>query len=186
MFQSPVTPIKSSTNWIALQCHAASSPGAVASVEVKHERIASRLKVHYRITGDISSLRIPVPQSATRRDELWRHTCMEIFLARADSAGYSEFNFSPSLQWAAYQFASYREGMMSLSGESPTIIVSSEARLFLLSATVQLPPICAARSLQMGLSAVIEDCAGTCSYWALQHDTVHPDFHRSENWVQRI
>ena len=186
MLQSPNAPLTSSSTWIALQCHSASSAGEVTSIEVRHHRIASLLTLHYRITGDISSLRIPPAQVATRCDELWRHTCMEVFFAPCGSAAYCEYNFSPSSYWAAYQFSGYREGMGPLSCKSPVIEVSNESRQLLLSATVNLPVVFATSSLQTGWCAVIEDCEGACSYWALQHDTVHPDFHRSENWVQCV
>jgi hypothetical protein len=46
-----------------------------------------------------------------RADELWRHTCCELFLAERGRAGYHEFNFAPSTEWAIYRFQAYREGM---------------------------------------------------------------------------
>jgi hypothetical protein len=46
-----------------------------------------------------------------RADELWKTTCFELFLSVSGQGDYYELNFSPSGNWNAYHFDSYREGM---------------------------------------------------------------------------
>ncbi len=54
---------------------------------------------------------MPVAAANARSDGLWRHTCFEAFIRASSDIGYYELNFSPSGQWAAYQFSGYRNGM---------------------------------------------------------------------------
>jgi hypothetical protein len=58
---------------------------------------------------------------ASRTDELWKQTCFEAFVGSPAEESYFEFNFSPSTQWAAYGFDSYRAGMRDVDIEAPTI-----------------------------------------------------------------
>src|SRR5687768_10522470 len=54
---------------------------------------------------------IAEPAEQERADELWLTTCFEAFLRPHGETAYREWNFAPSTQWAAYEFADYREGM---------------------------------------------------------------------------
>ena len=67
------------------------------------------LAVTYILEGDIERLRLPAPQPARFADELWRHTCCELFIACKNEPAYHECNFAPSNEWAAYAFARTRE-----------------------------------------------------------------------------
>jgi len=69
------------------------------------------LVCHYSLHGDMSQVRVPGARAGRRADDLWKHTCFEAFVAADYTPGYFEFNFSPSLDWAAYRFADYRAGM---------------------------------------------------------------------------
>src|SRR5258706_375631 len=68
------------------------------------------LAVAYVIEGELARLRIPAPRPPRVGERLWQHTCCEVFVAREGRAGYHEFNFAPSGEWAAYAFRHYREG----------------------------------------------------------------------------
>lgn len=67
-------------------------------------------------------LKIPTlkpPAARRRQDELWKQTCLEIFVADAAfassaSEGYIEMNLAPSGDWNLYAFDSYRSGMRPL------------------------------------------------------------------------
>src|SRR5437868_3259519 len=86
--------------------------GAVARIEVKVARPSmASLVLSYIVTGDISDIRMPRVVAAERGDELWRHTCFEVFVRTASGSDYYEFNFAPSTEWAAYRFNAYRSGM---------------------------------------------------------------------------
>ena len=75
-----------------------------------------------------ASLILPAPAEPTRADELWKHTCCELFLLNPADNSYLEFNFSPSGQWAAYRFDSYRAGMRNLDVKRPVIFTSNAAQ----------------------------------------------------------
>jgi len=148
------------------------SPSPVARIEVELARTGDRLSLTYSIFGDLDEVSIPSPLGAARADGLWKHMCLEAFVA-ADT-GYYEYNFSPSGQWAAYRFDAYREGMRDAATPDPVIRWSEEEGAARLAATLHLPPDLTGR---LGLSAIIEDKAGNRSFWALAHPAGAPDFH---------
>ncbi|HEX2225792.1 MAG TPA: DOMON-like domain-containing protein [Candidatus Binatia bacterium] len=151
-------------------------------------RIERRLlALTYVVKGDIERLRAPTAKSPRRVPGLWRHTCFEAFIAVKGSRSYYEFNFSPSGEWAAYSFRSYREGS-PLENErlQPGITVRRDASTLELSADIHLDHLPAAgkgASLWLGLSAVIEDTEGRLSYWALTHPPGKPDFHYPDSFI---
>lgn len=142
------------------------------------ERTPQGLAARYRIEGDLSRVRVPSPAQARRADNLWRHTCCELFLARG--AGYREYNFSPSGEWAAYAFDDYRKAAGNVAVE-PRIRVRSGSGFLELEADVP-----ESAEAQVGLSAVIEDSEGTLSYWALRHTPGKPDFHHPDAFALRL
>jgi len=150
-----------------------------------------RLGLRYRIDGDIARLRLPSPQPPGPADGLWAHTCFELFVAETGADAYREFNFSPSGQWAAYRFRAYRERdvadeALEALGDAPRVTLRSNDTTLELDAVVpssRLPP--SARSLRLGLTAVVEDTDGVLSYWALRHPGARPDFHHCDGFVLR-
>lgn len=139
---------------------------------------ANRLVLDYRVSGRIKALRVPAPASPLRTDDLWRHTCFEAFVQDGD-AGYREYNFSPSTQWAAYRFTAYRDGMTPEPVATPQIVVAAEARSLRITAAFDISPGAA----RAGLAAVIEDGAGWKSYWALRHPAGKADFHHADGFA---
>lgn len=119
---------------------------------------------------------IPAAQESERADGLWRTTCFEAFLRERDEEVYREWNFAPSGQWAAYDFAGYREGMAAAEvASAPYIRVEDNFTWWALGATIAVD---AEPQWELGLSAVLEESDGTRSYWALAHpDGDKPDFH---------
>lgn len=144
----------------------------------------------YSLKGDITRLRIPPPRNRRSADRLWQHTCFEVFIAEKGQQSYWEFNFSPSGEWAAYAFKSYRDGgPIGDDGLHPKIVVHSAANSFELDAIVRLDRFQAIdpnMPLRMGLSAVVEENDGTLSYWALKHPPGKPDFHHPESFALEL
>ena len=119
-----------------------------------------------------------------RTDELWRTTCFEAFLWAEDEAGYSEWNFAPSGDWAAYAFDAYREGMAQADGvASPYVRMEDNFTWWTVLATIAVP---AGTTFALALSAVLEQQDGTKSYWALVHPAGAPDFHHPDCFVARL
>lgn len=169
----------------ALRRHPDSLCFAVSHIEVEVARPrAGELLLSYVVTGKISDVRLPPVTAAARSDELWRHTCFEAFVCAWPDAAYYEFNFSPSTQWAAYRFSSYRSGMrVAADIIALPIEVQSSPDCYTLQATLDFDrmsglPRGALRRL--GLSALIEDISGRKSYWALAHPPGKPDFHHAD------
>jgi len=155
---------------------------AVAAVREASDTVA----VSYRLAGALSSLRVPAPTTASRRDGLWRHTCFEAFVAPATAPAYVEFNLSPSGEWAAYRFDAYREGMAALDGPAPRIACRARGDALELHAVLPLPSWLSGVPLRLGLTAVVEDAHGGLGYWALRHPAAAPDFHHPDGFTLEI
>ena len=90
--------------------HPDAPPGPLTGIEVEVARSGTRFDLRYIARGRIKELLLPPKAAPTRRDELWKHTCFEAFLGAGES-GYVEVNLSPSNEWAAYRFTTYRAGL---------------------------------------------------------------------------
>lgn len=139
------------------------------------------LALRYRIEGDLGRLRIPAPRAPALGERLWQHSCCEAFVGPAGTAAYREFNLSPSGEWAAYAFQSYRQGE-PWRAPDPEIEVRSSGGELELQARIPAPP----GRLRLALCAVIEDGAGALSYWALRHPAGKPDFHHPDAFALEL
>ena len=167
------------------------TPGEwVWSIAADVQLEAGVLVCHYALHGEVNRLRVPAVRAGRRADELWQHTCFEVFAAAERGAGYYEFNFSPSLDWAAYHFDEYREGMTPASlARAPGLTSRRTAERLELTAHLHLEglaPLAHAPRLRLGLTAVVEDDGGTLSYWALRHAPGNPDFHDPDGFTLEI
>lgn len=148
-----------------------------------------RLSLSYHLAGSLGDILIPPRKTdAARRDELWQHTCFELFLQGRDESAYWEFNFSPSGEWAIYRFDRYRSGMSLPESEfKPLIRLTQKADTLWLNVMVDLSltdlAIDAETPVRLGISAVIESAEGEISYWALHHPSEKPDFHHTGSFA---
>jgi hypothetical protein len=171
-----------------LRLHPDSLCAAATRIDVDVARPhAGSLVLRYFVTGKIADLRIPPATAATRADELWQHTCFEAFVRSPADAGYYEFNFAPSTQWAAYRFLSYRKGMrVATEISAPQIEVQSGPECYTLQASLQLDRLAMLphdAGWRLGLAALIEETNGRKSYWALAHPPGKPDFHHPDGFA---
>jgi hypothetical protein len=152
---------------------------AVQAVRASVRLDGSLLRFEYRLRGDLEGLALPARAQPLRADRLWEHTCFEAFVAAEAGGRYCELNFSPSLQWAAYEFTGYRQGMRPLAlAASPSIGVAATARELVVTAAVERAPLGVAPwPWRVGLTAVVETRAGGIGFFALQHPREKPDFH---------
>lgn len=166
---------------VSLRPHPATPCPAVAAIEVRLARQESGdLRLDYRIATDPATLRLPAPQPSGPADNLWQHTCCEAFIT-GPGASYREFNFSPSGQWAVYDFSDIRQRNAAyVPAATPTITCAADDAGLSLSAHLPATLLPAGDTPHLGLSAVIETTAGHLSYWALIHTDAKPDFHRRE------
>ncbi len=174
---------------LTLVCHPETPVPAVTGVAVRLRRTPDGgLSLSYQLSGDMGRLRIPVPKPPGPTDELWQHTCFEVFIANSGEAAYREFNFSPSGQWAAYAFFDYRQRDLdggsfgsSISPQIATRLSPGQLELNAVLAAGALPP--QTGTLDLGLSAVVETIDGSLAYWALRHTTSRPDFHHRASFT---
>jgi hypothetical protein len=153
----------------ALVRHPETPCAALRAIEASVVREGNELRVAYVLQGEIDRVRLPQRRAA---GALWQHTCCELFVTQALPA-YREYNFSPSGEWAAYSFGSYRNGA-ALEVPNPRIALQRGEDRLELTATVP-----AERGpLRIGLSVVVE--AENISYWALRHAPGKPDFHHPD------
>jgi hypothetical protein len=168
-----------------------STPGAVAlGVRAAAARTQQgQLALRYRIEGELGRLRIPPPRAPAPGERLWQHLCCEAFVAPASAGAglgaYREFNFSPSGEWAAFEFQRYREGG-PVAVPDPRIAVRTDGQALELSASIEV----GAAKLWLGLCVVIEEMdaapSGAFSYWALRHPAARPDFHHPDGFALEI
>jgi hypothetical protein len=124
-----------------------------------------------------------------REDELWRHTCFEVFLAPLTGELYYEFNFSPSRAWAAYRFDSCRTGMARPEIDAPRVQSKALRSKFGVTAALglaSLPELMPLENWRIGISAVIEAEDGGISHWALAHPPGKPDFHHPDCFAAEL
>lgn len=156
-------------------------------INVIIEKFEHLLQVKFNLQGDLNGVKLPPKQDPQRADELWQHTCLEVFVQIEDRSAYWEVNCSPSSCWNVYRFEGYRSGMQreelvnNLPYQHATKTDVYEGT-FTLDLSALLP--CGARSsLRLGVAAVIEEPQGQLSYWALCHPRSYPDFHDCQGWT---
>jgi len=136
------------------------------------------LRLRFELVGKVRQVAVPGPRAARMADGLWAHTCCEAFIGLPGSPAYREFNFSPSGEWAIYDFDAYRQ--RSAAGIVPPVphiasrLAADRLVLEAMLDTAALPP---GSPLELGLATVVEAADGTLSYWALHHPGARPDFH---------
>jgi hypothetical protein len=176
---------------VALACHPSTPTRAVRGVTAS-ARVggAGRLAATFTLDADMNQVVLPKTRTPARADELWRHTCFEVFVALPVGDAYCELNFSPSGEWAMYGFVGYRRGMTPIAVERPPrVAVRPTGRGLVLEAVTyldELPMPQPGSPLRVGVSAVIEATDGKLTYWALAHPSALPDFHHRLGFALQV
>lgn len=169
----------------ALVPHPDRPANAVEAVWVEVSRKGGTVVLTFTVDG-YEHVALPDWVTSTRADDLWKTTCCELFLAAPDTAGYFEFNYSPSTQWAAYRFEGYRAGAQDLPlSTDPHVDRGDDNSAYLVEVDQSLADL-PTGPLQMALTAVIEETDGTKSYWALAHADGPPDFHNRAGFIATL
>lgn len=174
---------------LELKRHPLSRNDGISKVEVEVLRTPPAvLAVRYRVACPPSAVIVPAVSTPLRANRLWEHTCFEAFL-RCSGTLYWEFNFAPSLQWAAYQFTDTRKGRVDLDIRPPLMESHRGDIAFEVRAAVDLSYVQGLSHYEpwdLGLSAVIEGGDKTLSYWALKHPDGPPDFHHRDAFAYTL
>lgn len=168
-----------------LLCHPDTPMPDIGSVSADIYRVGrAHLTARYTVAGDIGSLVMPMMMRSERADELWRTTCFELFVGRANDGGYMELNFSPSTRWAAYTFQDYRADQREAHlVHFPRLDLRASTRELSLTAALDFSDVSdenLAGEFRFNVCAVLEAKDGRKSYWALAHGPGAPDFHRRD------
>ena len=179
---------------VSLQFHPSRPPTAKFSLSCNVAYGPQQdLKLQFELLGDVERILTPTPSARpSRRDGLWQATCFEAFIRFEPSASYREYNFSPSGDWAIYDFSDYRSGMTptdvaiapKVSMERSSQRLSIEAHLD--HSLLPKPPHKGGSPLRLGLSAILLETEGAMSFWALHHPTPTPDFHDLEGFCLSV
>ena len=158
--------------------HVTCDLGPVRAITASVVATPEGCEAEFRLDGHVPSIILPPPATPARRDNLWQTTCFEIFWQPLRGTAYREFNLSPSGQWAAYDFASFREGMRDAPVEAIAIACAQDDAGLILKASIaaDLPD-----PAQVALNAIVEHADGSKQYWALAFPPGRPEFHSEAN-----
>ena len=186
-------PVLAAFDDVPLKPHASGDTGPVQTLSVSGSLLHSGvLALDFRLSADLQKLRfVPSVCHAQRRDELWRHTCFELFARRAHERSYCEFNFTPSGDWAAYAFDDYRGTRQDAAQQRIDVTmqtlgagqVNLRARIDLGAAYAIDAAALELTHWQLNCAAVIESNDGALGYWAAHHPRPQPDFHDAAGFV---
>ncbi len=170
-----------------LRLHPGGRCDPIFGIEVELVRSSvQRLRLNYRVNGLIDDLLVPQPAVSERQNGLWRHMCLEAFVKLGSGPFYREYNFSPSTEWAAYEFSDYRAEMRDLATLPPEITTVIDSQGLDVQIALCLGDLSDTASLRLGLSAVIETRGGQKSYWALAHPPGQADFHHDDCFATQL
>jgi hypothetical protein len=163
-------------------------PALKVWANVEHPSVLASVattNIWFGVGAPMNHFVITEAEEPERADELWRTTCFEAFLRPEGQENYREWNFAPSGNWAAYDFAKYRQSMAPAEVDSPPYIRTEDNfTWWALGATIAVD---AEINWHLGLSAVIEERDGTKSYWAIVHPNPEkPDFHDPACFIGRL
>jgi hypothetical protein len=161
-----------------LMLHLSCDLGPVRAITASVVATPEGCEAEFRLDGHVSSIILPPPATPARRDNLWQTTCFEIFWQPLGGTAYREFNLSPSAQWAAYDFDSFREGMRDAPVKAIAIACAQDDAGLILKASIaaDLPD-----PAQVALNAIVEHADGSKQYWGLAFPPGRPEFHSEAN-----
>lgn len=155
------------------------------AVKAHINRLEQYWQIIFHIRGTIDELLIGnLSKEPVFRDEIWQSNCFEAFVQKPNERSYSEFNFAPNGDWAAYHFDDYRAGMKNLSIAPPKIELTKNNDV--LDVIIELDH----KAINMddaviGLCVILESAQGK-SYWAIKHSDDKPDFHQKHCFLYQL
>jgi hypothetical protein len=157
------------------------------TIKGRISRQSNILTLHYSMVGNMDEIFLPsLSVHPIRKDELWKTTCFEFFLAIKDQPQYWEFNMSPTGDWNVYRMEAFRQvGFREEAAiQQLPLEIKKNTADFVLDAVVDLNSIIQGeQSLEIGVTAVIQTKDGNQTFWALNHPAPQADFHLRESFV---
>ena len=147
------------------------------------------ISIHYSVRGEIKNILLPNPSTSSRKDDLWKATCFEFFIAIPNLPEYWEFNMSPSSEWNIYHMDTYRRiGFREESAiDELQFAFKQTANEFSADISVNLHSIIRlVQNLQVNVTAIIQTKDKNETYWSLAHPSQQADFHLKESFIINI
>ncbi len=135
-----------------------------------------KIEVKFSLRDPENLVKVPAPGdwNPNRQNELWRHTCFEVFARRPGARSYWEFNFSPKKAWNLYYFDKYRDPQPPRGCEDFELLDISWKESCL---SVELIPRMSDSALWLNFCAVMELHDGRLFYLSARPAPGKPDFH---------
>jgi len=146
--------------------------------------------LQYSLTGSLEEILLPSASiHPGRKDNLWKSTCFEFFLAIKDHPHYWEFNMSPSGDWNIYHMDEYRRigFRQETSIQRLPFEFQKDPGGLTLEARADLHPLLPPNQfLAFGITAVIQTVDHAQTFWALAHPAAVADFHLRESFILEL
>ncbi|HVF24956.1 MAG TPA: DOMON-like domain-containing protein [Anaerolineales bacterium] len=150
-------------------------------------RRSNTFYIQYVLVGNLETVVLPAWRVApSRRDQLWKTTCFEFFIAIKHKPQYWEFNISPSGDWNVYVMDAYRQVGMKKETRIKRLPfeIQKELKSLSLELTINLDLIIERKmTMEVGIATVIQRLNRQVTYWALVHPRPEADFHVREGFV---
>jgi hypothetical protein len=117
----------------------------------------------------------PLTSSPSYTEGLWNKTCFEFFYNKIhNNAHYTEWNFSPSLDWCCYEFEEYRGTPKKVQMITPKITSTQKGLEIILPTKLDIA--------SFNLTGVLKTKKNETHYLALKHPKEKADFHFQKVW----
>ncbi|MBS1983176.1 MAG: hypothetical protein JST16_03305 [Bdellovibrionales bacterium] len=161
-------------------------------VSCKLKRVPSGLALTYVVAGELSALRIP-QANEFGGDDLWAHTCAELFARLPGQREYWEWNFSPNGQWNFFTFSDYRQrntlatrgtgGVQSMAWTQANTELRAEILLERAPSPLLDWALETGAPLEMSATMVLEGTDKKIEYRAAKHAAAKADFHDARSFI---
>jgi len=133
------------------------------------------LHLTFKVSGDLENYKLPKTKKAERKDELWRESCFELFLATEKEKVYYEFNFSPTLAWNVYRLEHYRTEPKAIDEvELVEFEVKRTKKTLLVEITLDVQRL---QFNSYNLATIVLNKQDEREFWSLKAKVDTPDFH---------
>jgi len=151
-----------------------------ATLEIRDKKI----KGSFEITGELEHYLFDKLKKQNRKDELWKRTCFELFLANRDRPNYYELNMSPSSEWNFYHFSDYKKEMKEEKNIStPSIYLSKTPKGYLFSFEFELYTNILNDNFIFNLAVILLDTQGVRHFYSIHRKEKKVDFHDRIYWA---
>jgi len=139
------------------------------------EQNKNLLHLTFKLSGDIKHYKFPKTKKQERKDELWKESCFELFLATEDEEAYYEFNFSPTLAWNSYRLEYYRAEPKKIDEvELIEFEVKQTKETLLVEITLDVQTL---KFDTYNLATILLNKQEEREFWSLKAKGDTPDFH---------